>query len=76
MLSNLSRTRVIVGWFAAVLVIFAFSVVGGAALTPSSALMWGMVLLMPAGVLLFLWPAAPAATMAELMSDGEGPPKK
>jgi len=67
MLNNISRARLVGAWFAAVVVLFACSVVGGAAMTISAGELWLVAWLLPPAVMLLVWPGAPAVTVAELL---------
>ena len=66
MLSNISRARVIGVWFAAVVVIFAFSVVGGAQMTTSASALWLVACLVPPAIMLLVW-RPPTVTVAEVL---------
>ncbi len=76
MLNNISRARLAGGWFAAVVVVLACSVVGGAAMTVSVGELWLIVCLVPPAVMLLTWPGAPAATVAELWYAVDSPIKE
>jgi hypothetical protein len=67
MLNNISRARLVGSWLAAIVVLFAFSVVGGAAMTIGAGELWLVACLMPPAVMLLVWPAAPPVTVAELL---------
>lgn len=68
MLNNISRTRLVGAWFAAIVVLFACSVVlGGAEMTINAGQLWLVASLVPPAVMLLVWPGAPAASMAELL---------
>jgi hypothetical protein len=78
MLKNVSRLQLIAAWFAAVIVLFALSVVWGAELSVGSAELWLFVCLAPPAVMLLVW-HPPSKTVAETLYDathapGEGRP--
>jgi hypothetical protein len=69
MLHSISRTQLAGGWLAAVVVLFAGSVVAwGAQLTVSAGALWVLACLAPPAVMLLVW-RAPAVTVAELLYD-------
>jgi hypothetical protein len=76
MLNNISRARLVGAWFASVVVVFAFSVVGGAAMTLGAGELWLMACLMPPAIMLLVWPRPPAVTVAELLYDVNNPVKE
>jgi hypothetical protein len=55
MLSNVSRTRWAGRWCAAVTVVGACGVVGGAAITTGNGELWLIACLMPPAVMLLVW---------------------
>jgi hypothetical protein len=68
MLKHISRARLVGAWLAAVVVAFACTVVvGGPAMTFSAGELWLVVCLVPPAVMLLVWPAAPAVTVAEVL---------
>ena len=69
MLNNISRARLVAGWFAAVVVVFACSVVGGAAMTVGAGALWLFMCLVPPAVMLLVWPAAPMAGLLYAVND-------
>lgn len=74
MLNNISRVRVIGVWFAAVVVMFALSVVGGAPMTTSAGVLWLAACLAPPAVMLLVW-RSPALTVAEVLYAVNNPAK-
>ena len=66
MLHSISRARLASGWLAAVVVMFAGSVVWGAQMTVSSGVLWVVACLAPPAVMLLVW-RAPSVTVAELL---------
>jgi hypothetical protein len=67
MLTNISRTKLIEMWMAAIVVIMACSVVAGVNLTITTGPLWFVAAVVPPGVLLLLWHGAPPQTAAALM---------
>ena len=76
MLMNMSRTRVVGGWIAAVIVAFALSVVGGGPLTVGTSQLWLLMCVVPSTMLLLLWPGASPLTVAEMLYADDGATKK
>ena len=77
MLNNISRTRLAGAWFAAIIVIFACSVVvGGAAMTISAAELWLVACFAPPAVMLLVWRGAPPPMVAELLYAADNPSKE
>ena len=75
MLNNLSRTRLVGGWFAAVAVIVAWSVATGARLSTSALLL--VVGVVPVMVMMLIGKGGPSPTVAEILhsvnaKDGRG----
>jgi hypothetical protein len=75
MLKDISRTRLAAIWVAAVIVMAAFSVVWGMALTLNSSAIWLVVCLAPPAVMLLVWRGAPPLTIAELIHSVDVPSK-
>ena len=67
MLKDISRARVAGMWVAAVIVMAAFSVAWGIALTVNSGAVWLVACLVPPAVMLLVWRGAPPVTVAELL---------
>jgi hypothetical protein len=67
MLKNISRARLLGVWCAAVIVLGAWSVGAGAALTLSNGELWLLTCLVPPAVMLLVWRGAPPRTVAELL---------
>ena len=67
MLKDISRTRLIGAWWAAVIVIGACGVVAGANITVGNAELLLMCGLVPPAVMLLVWRGAPPVTVAELL---------
>ena len=76
MLKNFSRAQVVGAWFAAVIVMFACAVVGGADITMSTGELWLAACVAPPVVMLLVWRGAPALTVAELLHAVDGPSKE
>jgi hypothetical protein len=76
MLKCISRARLVGAWFAAVIVMFAFSVVGGAAITSGAVELWLTACVVPPAVMLLVWRDAPPVTVAEVLHFGNRPPKE
>jgi hypothetical protein len=75
MLKDISRTRLIGAWCAAVVVIGACGVVAGIPVTVSFATLLLAIGLMPPAILLLLWRGAPPPTIAELLYSVDTPSK-
>lgn len=56
-MNSISRVRLIYAWLATVVVVFAWSVAGGAAMTVTNQL-WVVACLVPPAVMLLVWPGA------------------
>jgi hypothetical protein len=67
MLMNISRTQLVGTWIAAVAVLFAGSIVAGAAMTVSIGQLWFVTGVIPPVIMLLLWRGAPPATVAEVL---------
>ena len=76
MLMNMSRTRVVGGWTAAVIVAFALSVVMGGPLTVGASQLWLLMCVVPSTVLLLLWPEASPVTVADMLHVHDNATKK
>jgi hypothetical protein len=66
MLKDISRAQLIGAWFAAIVVMFALSVVWGAKTTVGASELWLLACLAPPAVMLLVW-RAPAVTVAEVL---------
>ena len=73
MLNNISRVRLASTWIALVVVAFACSVVGGAAVTMSAGELWFIACVAPPTAMLLVWRGAPAMTVAELLYAVDNP---
>ena len=74
MLKHMSRTQLIGGWLAAVIVCMAGSVVAGATLTMGAVELWLLAGIVPPAVTLLLWHGAPDVTAAEIMRSADRRP--
>jgi hypothetical protein len=66
MLKTVSRAQLVFSWFAAIVVLFALSVVWGANISVGASELWLLACLAPPAVMLLVW-RAPAWTVAELL---------
>jgi hypothetical protein len=66
MLKSVSRVQLVAAWFAAIVVLFALSVVLGANISVGASELWLLACLAPPAVMLFVW-RAPTPTVAELL---------
>ena len=66
MLKNVSRLRLTVSWVAAIVVLFAMSVVMGASISLGASELWLLACFAPPVVMLFVW-RAPTQTVAEVL---------
>jgi hypothetical protein len=66
MLKNVSRMKLVASWFAAIIVLFALSVVMGANVSIGTSELWLLACFAPPTVMLFVW-RAPTPTVAELL---------
>jgi hypothetical protein len=71
MMNNLTRSRVIVIWFAAVLLIVVGCVAFGVAMTIGTAAMLVVMSLVPPAIVLLLWPGVQPPTAGEVLRGGE-----
>jgi hypothetical protein len=67
MVKNMTRSRVIQFWFAAVLLIVVACVAFGVAMTISTGAMLLVMSLVPPAIVLLLWPGAQAATIGDVL---------
>lgn len=67
MLKDMSRARLAGMWVAAVIMMAAFGVAWGMALTVNRGALWLVACLVPPGVMLLVWRGAPPMTVAELL---------
>jgi hypothetical protein len=74
MLKTVSRVQLVAAWFAAVVVLFALSVVLGATISVGASELWVLACLGPPAVMLLVW-RAPTQTVAELLYDATHPKK-
>jgi hypothetical protein len=66
MLKTVSRTQLVFSWFAAIVVLFAVSVVWGADISVGASELWLLACLAPPAVMLLIW-RAPTPTVMELL---------
>jgi hypothetical protein len=66
MLKNVSRLQVVAAWLAAIVVLFALSVVWGANLSVDRSELWLLACIAPPAVMWLVW-RAPTQTVAELL---------
>lgn len=60
MLKSISREQLLGLWVAAVIVMMAYAVIGGTAITASNSTLWLIAAVVPPGIMFLLWhPAAP-----------------
>jgi hypothetical protein len=71
MMKNLTRSRVIQFWFAAVFLIVVSCVAFGAAMTIGTGAMLLVMSLVPPSVVLLLWPGAQPLTIGEVLRGPE-----
>ena len=80
MLKRLSREQLLGLWVAAVIVMMAYAVIGGTAITVSNSALWLIAAVVPPGIMFLLWhPAAPMTggrllDTADRMSSARGRP--
>jgi len=74
MLKNVSRTNVIQGWFAAVILVIVAGVAFGTAITASTGAFLLALSVVPPAIVLVLWPRAQTPTVAEVLHSGERRP--
>jgi hypothetical protein len=72
LLKNMTRAKVIGLWFAAVVVAIAASVVLGASVSTATGMLLVALCLVPPAIVLFMWPAVPSRTVAEVLHDVDG----
>ena len=75
MLKDISRTRLVGAWCAAVLVIGACGVVLGMPITVGFAALLLVTCVVPPAVMLLVWGGTPPQTVAELLYSVDTPPK-
>jgi hypothetical protein len=68
MLRNVSREQLVGLWVATLIVMMAMSIVAGVNLTVSGALLWLIGGVVPPGVMLLLWHAAPPLTVRQMLN--------
>jgi hypothetical protein len=71
MMKNLTRSRVIQFWFAAVLLIVVACVALGVAMTIGTGAMLLVMSLVPPAVVLLLWPGAQPVTIGDVLRGSE-----
>lgn len=69
MLNNMTRTQLITGWVAAVIVSAAIGIVLGVTMTVATAAMLLALVLVPVAIVLMLWPGVQPRTAAEVLYD-------
>jgi Na+/phosphate symporter len=67
MLKDITRTRLVGLWFAAVAVVIATVIVTGANVGVATTALLLALSLVPPGIVLALWPAAPPPTIGEIL---------
>ena len=76
MLKSISRARSVGVWCAAVIVMAASSVLGGAAITANNSELWLAACVLPPAIMLLVWRGAPPVTVAELLHSVNRPSKE
>ena len=76
MLKNISRTKAIVAWVAAVVAVMAFTVVEGVHITVGGGVLWFIAGIVPPAVMLVLWHGAPPVSIGQLLYSVEKEPKE
>jgi hypothetical protein len=71
MRKEMTRSRLIQVWFAAVALVVVAGVALGAAVTIGTGAMLLALCLVPPAIILMLWPAAQPPTIAEVLHDAE-----
>jgi hypothetical protein len=71
MLKNMTRSKLIQVWFAAVALVVVASVAWGAAVTAGTGAMLLALCLAPPVIILMLWPGVQAPTVAEVLHNGD-----
>jgi len=71
MLKDMTRSRLIQVWFAAVTLVVVAGVALGAAVTIGTGAMLLALCLAPPAIILMLWPSVQAPTIAEVLHDAE-----
>jgi hypothetical protein len=71
MLKNMTRSRLIQIWFAAVALVVVAGLAWGAAVGVGTGVMLLALCLVPPVIILMLWPGVQAPTVAELLRDGD-----
>jgi hypothetical protein len=72
MLKDVTRSRLIQVWFAAVTLVVVAGVALGAAVTIGTGAMLLALCLAPPAIILMLWPGVQPPTIAEVLHDAEG----
>ena len=72
MMKDMTRSRLIQVWFAAVALVIVASVALGAAVTIGTGAMLLALCLVPPAIILMLWPGVQTPTIAEVLHDAEG----
>ncbi len=63
----MTRSKLILAWFAAVALMIATIVVFGVTMTVATGVMLAALSLVPPGIIVALWPAAPSQTIADVL---------
>jgi len=71
MMNDMTRSRLIQVWFAAMALVVVASVALGAAVTMGTGAMLLALCLVPPAMILLLWPGVPTPTIAEVLHDAE-----
>jgi hypothetical protein len=71
MMNDMTRSRLIQVWFAAMALVVVASIALGAAVTVGTGAMLLALGLVPPAVILLLWPDVPTLTIAEVLHDAE-----
>jgi hypothetical protein len=72
MMKDMTRSRLIQVWFAAMALVVVASVALGAAVTIGTGAVLLALCLVPPAMILMLWPGVPTPTIAEVLHDAEG----
>jgi len=73
MLKDITRNRLVGFWFAAVAVVIALVVAMGVSVGVSTTALLLTLSLVPPGIILVLWRAAPSPTVAEILHAANSP---
>jgi hypothetical protein len=72
MLTDMTRSRLIQVWFAAVALVIVASIALGVSMTIATGMILLALCLVPPAIILKLWPARQPQTIAEVLHDTEG----